>query len=316
MAGRIVKAANSKRVLTPKRGTHRKIMQLKKHPAKTIAGAIGKGALGVGKKTLRLATRTATTAAGAIAGGTVGLVGGIIAGNGVTGMVAGATAGASFGNKFGGKISQGIEKGASNIATRFQQDRLGEKEYARRQRLEEFQNNDDNWEFARQQAQEKLRATGELGENERPSSKQVQQEMDRMSDYVDKGFTNPEEIARLQRAEQFGYDSKESARAAAYAKKAGYEVNDKTVDQTRNAMIDDFMSTNKNLSQQQAVAMADRQIDILRRQQGYASIKRSSNPTLVKPNEGKTPERGTRSKGKSKAKRNAKREKKYTNEKK
>lgn len=91
------------RVFHPKKGTHRKLMQLKQQPAKTIAGAVGKGLWGAGKKTLKLANRTATTAAGALLGGTVGLVGGIIAGNGVTGMVAGATAGASFGNKVGGR---------------------------------------------------------------------------------------------------------------------------------------------------------------------------------------------------------------------
>lgn len=273
------------RVFHPKKGTHRKLMKLKQHPAKTIAGAVGKGVWGAGKKTLKLATRTATrtatTAAGALVGGTVGLVGGIIAGNGVTGMVAGATAGAGFGNKVGGRISQGVEKGVGNVTrnvtTRFQQGYYGDKEYAKQQRLEEFQNSDENWEFARQQAQARLQATGELGENELPTSAQVQEQMDRMSDYVNKGYTNPEEIAKLQRAELFGYDSKESARAAAYAKKAGYEVNDKTVDQTRNAMIDDFMNANRNLSLQQAESMADRQIDILRRQQGYGSVKRPSN---------------------------------------
>ena len=273
------------RVFHPKKGTHRKLMQLKQQPVKTIAGAVGKGLWGAGKKTLKLATRTATrtatTAAGALVGGTVGLVGGIIAGNGVTGMVAGATAGAGFGNKVGGRISQGIEKGVGNVArntaTRFKQGYYGDKEYAKKQRLEEFQNSDENWEFARQQAKAILQANGELKENELPTSAQVQEQMDRMSNYVDKGYTNPEEIAKLQRAEQFGYDSKESARAAAYAKKAGYTVDDKTVDQTRNAMVDDFRNANKNLSIQQAEAMADRQIDILRRQQGYGSVKRPSN---------------------------------------
>ena len=287
------------RVVSPNRGKHKK-------------GKIRGFAKNVGKKTFRLATRTATTAAGALAGGTVGLVGGIIAGNGVTGMVAGATAGAGFGNKLGGRISQGVEKGTSNITTRFKQGYLGDKEYAKQQRWDEFKSNNDNWEFARQKAQDRLRANGELKPNGRPSSAQVRKELEGMEDYVNKGFTDPEEIAKLQRAEAFGYDSKESARAAAYAKKAGYEVNDKTVDQTRNAMIDDFMNTNRNLSLQQAQAAADRQIDILRRQQGYGSVKRPTNtPTTNQPaNNSNNKPRGNRGKGQSKAKQNAKRKKK------
>ena len=259
------------RVIAPNKGRHKK-------------GKIRGFAKNVGKKTFRLATRTATTAGGALLGGTVGLVGGIIAGNGVTGMVAGATAGAGFGNKLGGSVAQGIEKKAGNVATRFKQGYLGDKEYAKQQRWEEFKSNNDNIEFARQRAQEKLRADGTIKPNRRPSSKQVRAELESMEEYVNKGFTNPEEIAKLQRAEAFGYDSKESARAAAYAKKAGYEVNDKTVDQTRNAMIDDFRNANKNLSLQQAETMADRQIDILRRQQGYGAVKRPTSSQTPRNN--------------------------------
>ncbi len=279
------------RVFTPKRGTHRKLMQLKQNPA---MGALGL-AIGAGKKTLKLANHAATTAAGALVGGTVGLVGGIIAGNGVTGMLAGAAAGAGFGNKLGGQI----DKVAGNAVTRFQQGYYGEKEYARRKRVEDFQSNKANWEFARQQAQEQLRAKGELGENQRPSSAQVQAQMEKMTAYVNKGFTNPEEIARLQRAEQFDYTNEESARAAAYAKKAGYQVDDKNVMQTRNAMIDDFRNTNKGLTQQQAEAMADRQIDILRRQQGYGSVNRGNN---LNPTPQTFPSRGNRTQVKNKAK--------------
>ena len=314
------------RVFKGKKGTIRKIRQLGQDIRQAPGKTIKKGALGAVKKTLKLAARTASTAGGAVLGGTVGLVGGIIAGNGVTGMLAGAAAGTSFGNKLGGRISQGVD----NVSARFQQGYLGDKEYARRQRLDEFQKNNDNWEFAREQAKQRLQAEGKLGKNGKPSFAEVQKQMEKMTDYVDKGFTNPEEIAKLQRAEQFDYDSKESARAAAYAKKAGYEVNDKTVDQTRNAMIDDFRNANKNLSLQQAEAMADRQIDILRRQQGYGSVKRPSNNSTPRTNQSSNPAstteqpennsnnkpRGNRGKGQSKAKQNAKRQKKYTNERK
>lgn len=229
--------------------------------AKSAGNALLKGALKTakytGKKVGRGAIRTVAAFPGALLGGAMSIA---------TGDTSYLAAGVGAGALLGGKVADAMGRAPKAVRSAYRQERLGAQGAAGKERYEEFKKNKDNMNYLKE----------EYGLN----TKQAKVMIEQGKDFIEAGYTNPEDVYRLTKMQdEFKDATSDQIMAAdqmASSYGADYFMDDKKLanleDNSTYKIMAEASKRGQTMDESTARKMAQKHINVMASSKGLSQI--------------------------------------------
>lgn len=234
------------------------IAGMAKNAGKTLGKGAWKAVKYTGKKVGRGAIRTAAAIPGALLGGAMSIA---------TGNTSYLAAGVGAGALLGGKAADAIGKAPKSIRSAYRQERLGSQGAAGRERYEEFKKSKENINYFKE----------EYG----VGSKQAKAMIEQGREFIEAGYTNPEDVKRLMDMQEASGDATSSQIMAADQMASQLKMDD-FLDSKKSAQLEENLANQMKtqakgkISDERAKQLARSHMNSMRVSKGLAPVTASS----------------------------------------